>query len=119
MGVCQADKAGGAGERHSSLKEQHEQRHSGMKLRVCWGSGDCILVVLLELVPDTTAGERGRGGMMRGNRWQGASQKLTRGEHSLRESLNTGSKGSRGMPPPRGPQESSLRPQRDLDQRRG
>lgn len=37
MGVCQADKAGGAGERHSSLKKQHEQRHSGMKLHVLGG----------------------------------------------------------------------------------
>lgn len=34
MGVCQADKAGGAGERHSSLKKEHEQRHRGMKLHV-------------------------------------------------------------------------------------
>lgn len=60
MGVCQADKAGGAGERHSSLKRQHEQRHSGMKLQV-WGVGSSILAVLLELVPEAVAGEGGRG----------------------------------------------------------
>lgn len=56
----------------------------------CGGRGTLtILGVLLELVPEAVAGQGGRGWMLWGNLGQGASQRLARGEQSLREGFSS------------------------------